>query len=427
VQKLRDVEKVDVVVMVSHGGVDLAHPELGEDYRIAANVPGIDVIISGHSHTALEAPQVATGPDGHEVPIVQAGSFGDHVGRLELILEPGKRPSFDKDASKTKLIAIDDTVVADDDALIDQLDAIITGLEADTLVGILTRIFGAPAMDDPAVIGDLYFKSVGQTDFDVIGQRPSAETEILDLSTDSMLAAANTFAGPTQVAVDASGSVRGDIRKGKGGQMTFADLFRIFPLGVDPTDGSVGYPLCRFFIWKVEIKGAMEIAVARGLSEDAFFLSPAGLEVEYDTTRAPAVLSPVTALLNPQNGRVTKMTLDTDGDGVPDRVIFDLAAVGNEWQGSPTELFTTVTSHSVAEFAGSAGVTLKNSDGDAITIEESILKRPDGSNVKQYEAFIGYIASESAKNGGKLPSRYDESTPAGHVPRRMLCTGPLCH
>ena len=44
VDKLRMVEKVDLVVGLSHAGVnDSKKPETGEDYQVAANVAGIDV------------------------------------------------------------------------------------------------------------------------------------------------------------------------------------------------------------------------------------------------------------------------------------------------------------------------------------------------------------------------------------------------
>ena len=424
---LRDVEQVDVVIMVSHGGVDVDQPEVGDDYQVGKNVAGIDAIISGHSHTPLAAPQVVTGPDGHQVPIVQAGSFGEYLGRLELVITPGERPTFD--AAKTKLIAIDDKIVPDDTALVAKLEGIIKDLEANTLPAIWKQIEGVDVPDDPAVVGDLYFRSVGVTDFDVVGLRASQETNILNLSTDAMLATARDLAGPTAIGVQAAGSVRGDIIKGKTGKLTLADLYRIFPLGVDPTDGSVGYPLCRFFLWKVEIKGALEIAVSQGLVADSVFLSPSGLVVEFDTARAAAVLSPPTALLDPENGRVTRIYLDNGVD--PERVIFDLAAP-DPWMAEAGvddgsfQLFPVVTSLYVGSFAGTSGVMLKDALGEPIALNDTIIERPDGSHVKEYEAFIAYIRDQAAANGGKLPSIYDESTDEGAVPRRMLCSGPLC-
>jgi 5'-nucleotidase/UDP-sugar diphosphatase len=51
---LRDTEKVDVVICLSHGGLEMGKDGRftdGDDVRIANAVPGIDVVIGGHSHT----------------------------------------------------------------------------------------------------------------------------------------------------------------------------------------------------------------------------------------------------------------------------------------------------------------------------------------------------------------------------------------
>ncbi|MCL5677205.1 MAG: bifunctional metallophosphatase/5'-nucleotidase [Firmicutes bacterium] len=67
-----------VVVALSHLGLD-------NDRALAASGLGLDVIVGGHSHHALEPPEVVAG-----VPIVQAGSHGRFLGetRLGLELEP---------------------------------------------------------------------------------------------------------------------------------------------------------------------------------------------------------------------------------------------------------------------------------------------------------------------------------------------------
>lgn len=72
---LRDVEKVDVVIALSHGGVrwnaDGSFTE-GADVRRAAGVPGIDVVVGGHSHTVLESPIRVRG----RTPVLQVGHNG---------------------------------------------------------------------------------------------------------------------------------------------------------------------------------------------------------------------------------------------------------------------------------------------------------------------------------------------------------------
>lgn len=65
-----------VVVLLSHLG-------LNADRRLAAAVPGIDLIIGGHSHDLL--------PEGEwvgETLIVQAGEFAGHLGRVDLDCDP---------------------------------------------------------------------------------------------------------------------------------------------------------------------------------------------------------------------------------------------------------------------------------------------------------------------------------------------------
>ncbi len=77
-------EGINKVIVLSHLGYTI-------DEKIAAEVPGIDVIVGGHSHTYLSStdekaagpyPTLVKSPDGTEVPIVQAGSYGKYLGDL---------------------------------------------------------------------------------------------------------------------------------------------------------------------------------------------------------------------------------------------------------------------------------------------------------------------------------------------------------
>ncbi|WP_301171160.1 bifunctional metallophosphatase/5'-nucleotidase [Brevibacillus nitrificans] len=65
-------KEADHVVVVSHIGVDV-------DREIAKNVPGIDLIVGGHSHTPLKAPEVVNG-----TYIVQDWEYGKSLGRADL-------------------------------------------------------------------------------------------------------------------------------------------------------------------------------------------------------------------------------------------------------------------------------------------------------------------------------------------------------
>jgi 2',3'-cyclic-nucleotide 2'-phosphodiesterase (5'-nucleotidase family) len=59
--------------------VALTHIGFGEDLRLARSVPGLAAIVGGDTHTVLAQPVEEDG-----VPIVQAGSKGRYLGRLDL-------------------------------------------------------------------------------------------------------------------------------------------------------------------------------------------------------------------------------------------------------------------------------------------------------------------------------------------------------
>lgn len=65
---------VDLVVVVSHLGFP-------QDCKLAEAVPGIDVVLSGHTHNRLEAPALI-----NHTLVMQSGSHGSFVGRLDLTI-----------------------------------------------------------------------------------------------------------------------------------------------------------------------------------------------------------------------------------------------------------------------------------------------------------------------------------------------------
>lgn len=76
---LREIEKhraeVDLVILLSHVGTEA-------DAILAEEVPGIDVIISAHDHKLYNEAKIING-----TILNSAGSFGNHVGILELVVE----------------------------------------------------------------------------------------------------------------------------------------------------------------------------------------------------------------------------------------------------------------------------------------------------------------------------------------------------
>jgi 2',3'-cyclic-nucleotide 2'-phosphodiesterase (5'-nucleotidase family) len=78
-------KRADLVIALTHVGVDV-------DRELASRVPGIDLIVGGHSHTFLWQPVLVPHRDSNgarSTPIVQAGRWGERVGRVALAIGPG--------------------------------------------------------------------------------------------------------------------------------------------------------------------------------------------------------------------------------------------------------------------------------------------------------------------------------------------------
>ena len=78
-EELAQLEGPSLIVCLSHTGTDGGK---GEDYELAKAVDGIDVIISGHTHSTLEQPIEVNG-----TLIVSCGEYTTTLGVLELKLD----------------------------------------------------------------------------------------------------------------------------------------------------------------------------------------------------------------------------------------------------------------------------------------------------------------------------------------------------
>ena len=104
--------QADIVILISHCGDDL-------DNRLAAEVPGIDVIIGGHSHSRLPVGEFVWRSDDLKVDdvngtiIVQAYQWGGELGRLDLLFRKAANGSWSVDRYRERLLPVVETMPAD--------------------------------------------------------------------------------------------------------------------------------------------------------------------------------------------------------------------------------------------------------------------------------------------------------------------------
>lgn len=97
-RKLKEEEKCDLVICLSHLGYEYKNPQKPDDLKVAAHSENIDLIIGGHTHTFLERPTLVKNKKGMDVLVNQVGCFGVNLGRIDFYFEPGN-PKAHKGAS----------------------------------------------------------------------------------------------------------------------------------------------------------------------------------------------------------------------------------------------------------------------------------------------------------------------------------------
>ena len=252
-------EGCDIVICLSHSGVSRSKSGEweGEDVDLAAKVKGIDVIISGHTHTKLEKPIVVNG-----TTIVQAGDYGQKVGKLSMTLNNGLMSVNDY-----SLIAVDDRIEGDEDvvAMIEEQKNVVN-----------EEILKPIGLD--------YIKPLAETDFLL---ECNEQGDIVGSNLGPMVADATHnyvnrhIKGGTDVSIIAVGMIRDNIVPGL---QTAPDIFRIMSMG-NGKDNIPGYPLCRLYVTGHELKGILEIMYIAGQSTPGNYCYYAGIKADYDPDR----------------------------------------------------------------------------------------------------------------------------------------------
>jgi 5'-nucleotidase/UDP-sugar diphosphatase len=386
VNELRETDKVDLVIALSHSGID--HDGHGEDAVLAGKVPGIDVIISGHTHDTLAAPAQVGG-----TIIVTAGAYTAYLGELALIVTPsgtpGARPSVTIEGYTLR--TIDDTIPGDATTQ-GAVDAYIAGL--DTAL---------------ASSGLAYRKVVASTTAD-LSLPAGQEAPVGNLVTDAYrkIAAVLQPSEPPAIAVDANGALRAPILAGKTGKIWFADLFRVTPLGIGP-DQIPGYSLVTFYLSPKDIRSGLELGGAPEIVPDEFFLQVSGLKVAYDMSK-------------PLFGRVASLALVT-----PDR---DQTLDLND----TTTCYKVVTTNYVAGLLGAVEsltskllkVTAK--EKDCVTPVDPTTRFVDADptkdgvqELKHWQAVLKYVSGLPDVTGDDIP---DVPAPYGAPQGRIVQVTP---
>ncbi len=413
VDKLRNVEKVDLVVALAHGGINdtktEAGIEAGDDWNVCKNVTGIDFIVSGHAHNPDSNPIEVTNKAKKNCLVLNGSSFGQHLGRVEFTIPADKTQPVSWNKQTQALIPVDDKTVADttEAAAVPKLvETIEKGTYLSSLLGLTT---GAAVSNDTATPGDLYFFKVGHTDFDVTDTH-----SLLFLSADAMLNAADAYEVATGIHTDmgleSAGVIRSVIKKGKTGDISAADAFNVVPLGTSLTgDGSIGYALVRGNITAFELKLVFEFALSNRDANSDYDLGTSGLQITYD---------PMQTSLH----RVTKLVLDgnhADGydqfTGGSEIVLYDVNATPQF--PDQNRLVSIVTSSYIAQFAGDAGVALTDDAGMPLTVQDARILRADNSEIKQLEAFFGWVYYLNQAPLTGLPALYDANDMANRAQR----------
>ncbi|HET6329599.1 MAG TPA: metallophosphoesterase [Holophagaceae bacterium] len=96
VKRLREEEHCDLIVLTSHLGIRGENNRAG-NLEVAAQVPGIHAIISGHTHIFMEEPAVVKNALGETI-VFEVGYGGTELGRLDFSFRNGKLAAWSRSA-----------------------------------------------------------------------------------------------------------------------------------------------------------------------------------------------------------------------------------------------------------------------------------------------------------------------------------------
>ncbi len=371
VDEIQSKEHPDFLICLSHSGTENGK---GEDYELAKQVKGIDLILSGHTHTTLAEPIVVN----DSTYIVSCGPYTQNLGKITLTKTQGNETGL-CEVKEYELIPIDHTIPPDDD-----LEALARRFQTQVNQTYLAS-YGL-SYDQPLTrsVSDFTIPQTG----DLIGAAY--------LSTVQALEGENYI--PIAFAVAPDGVIRDTIRQG---EVTTSNAFDILSLG-SGADGSPGYPLVSVYLTGKDLKNAFEVDASISALMPAATLYGAGSLWSYNPHRM---------FLD----RVTRSVLTTEHQA--DRT-------GDTWSLSWTEskieddqLYRVVADLYSGQMLGAVksksfgllSITPRDEAGNEITdFEARILHDAQGNEVKAWYALASYLNSQSEVDPQKVaPSKME--------------------
>lgn len=353
VEKLKQ-ENVDLIVALSHTGTS-DNKKNSEDEILAAEVPEIDVIVSGHTHTFLYEPIII-----NDTVIGSTGEYGQNLGVMTL----RKNAEGRWDLVNYELKRIDENIEPNQDiaAKVEQFKQLVQeeylnyfNLEFDQVIGYSPfhitdfNTMSARHMEDPLgnLIGDAYIATVEEHD---------AED-----------------ADPITAAVVPVGTIRNTFYEG---EITVSDVFNVSSLGIGP-DKISGYPIVEVYLTGKELKTVAEVDASVSPLMPSAQLYVAGLSYTFNPNRL--IFNKVTDVKIQRRDGTTE---EIDDDKLY-RVVAGLYS---------GQMLPVVSEKSF----GLLSLVPKKKDGTPITdFEEHIMYMNDGSNreIKEWYAIANYISS----------------------------------
>lgn len=360
-------EGAEIIVCLSHSGTGDSLAS-SEDEELAKAVDGIDVIVSGHTHSTLAEPLVV-----NDTYIVSSGPYCQNLGSLTFSWDgSGQKRLLDY-----RLIPIDETVA-----------------ENPEIAGLVEQWKDMVGETYLARYGLTYDEVLTRSDYD-LNTPASAVQENNGLGTlvsDAFLWADRTLNAayadsPHTVSVTADGVLRANL---PAGDLTAAMAFDVLSMGVGE-DGTSGFPLVAVYLTGKELKAAMEVDASVTPIMPAAQLYMSGAKYAFNTKR---------------------MFFNRVYDAALTDVTFDESGTGNAYEIDDNALYRVVTGMYSAQMLGTVksksmgllSLEPKQANGTPVTdFADCILYDANGNELKEWYALAAYL-EQFGEDG--LPDRY---------------------